>query len=631
MPDALAQLCQGSLGPPLINTTFGAGTNPGNQLAAASTTYQFYSNDCPNDGYYTVRNNTNSCFSNSWHSFVADHTGDPNGYFMLVNASFQPGAFYVDTVRGLCSGTTFEFAAWVMNVMLPTGCTNGGIQPNLTFTIEKTDGTVIQSYTTGDIPVQPVAQWNQYGFYFTTPVGINNVVLRIVNNAPGGCGNDLALDDITFKPCGPLITSSIQGYPVTGLTICENTSVSYDFYCNISAGFANPMFLWQESFNGGTFTDIAGATTTHYIKNFLITASPGVYTFRLAAAEAGNMANVGCRVVSPEITITIEAKPVPVLSTNAPICGNNPLQINASGGAQYAWTGPAGYAGTNQNIVIDNAQPINSGKYYVLMSSPSGCTKADSIAVTVYPVPVANLNYPLLTICEGDTAQLVCSGGTVYEWSPSVGLSATNTGNPLAYPKVSVNYQVIVSNDFNCKDTVNSDFTVLKRIVAKAGPDKVTVAGVPVMLDGSVSGDSISFSWNPEYLDNPSIENPLASPPAGIHEYRLTVTSNAGCGTVTDAMKVTVYKEVFVPTGFTPNNDGKNDKWIIPGLVAYPGFELNVYDRSGQLMFQTSNSQQGWDGRYKGEQLPAGMYVYVLQLNNGPSSGLQKGTVMLIR
>src|ERR1700712_4418748 len=98
---AMAQLCQGSLGDPIVNITFGAGSNPGAPLAAAATGYQYISSDCPNDGFYTVRSSTNACFDNSWYNINSDHTGDPNGYFMLVNASIQPSAFYVQTVNGL--------------------------------------------------------------------------------------------------------------------------------------------------------------------------------------------------------------------------------------------------------------------------------------------------------------------------------------------------------------------------------------------------------------------------------------------------------------------------------------------------------------------------------------------------
>src|SRR5690348_6597536 len=92
-----AQLCQGSLGDPIVDITFGAGTNPGPALTTTRN-LNFYFNDCPQDGLYTVRNNTSSCHRNTWHTLATDHTGDPNGYFMLVNASLQKSEFYVDTL-----------------------------------------------------------------------------------------------------------------------------------------------------------------------------------------------------------------------------------------------------------------------------------------------------------------------------------------------------------------------------------------------------------------------------------------------------------------------------------------------------------------------------------------------------
>jgi len=78
-------------------------------LPGAATTYTFFLNDCPSDGSYTVINSTSGCFGSSWHVITEDHTpGDVNGYMMLVNASFNPGDFYVDTVRGLCASTTYD-------------------------------------------------------------------------------------------------------------------------------------------------------------------------------------------------------------------------------------------------------------------------------------------------------------------------------------------------------------------------------------------------------------------------------------------------------------------------------------------------------------------------------------------
>ncbi|MGH2566223.1 MAG: hypothetical protein ACRDE5_17015, partial [Ginsengibacter sp.] len=123
-----AQLCQGSLGDPVVNITFGAGTNPGPSLGG-STNYGYVNHDCPDDGFYTVANSTSGCFGGTWHTLVEDHTpGDVNGYMMVVNASFNPGDFFVKTVDGLCPNTTYEFAAWMYNVLQAFACNGQGIK-----------------------------------------------------------------------------------------------------------------------------------------------------------------------------------------------------------------------------------------------------------------------------------------------------------------------------------------------------------------------------------------------------------------------------------------------------------------------------------------------------------------------
>jgi len=626
-----AQLCSGSLGLPIVNITFGSGANPGAALPSTSTNYPFVSNDCPIDGSYTVRNNTSNCFSSTWHDLTADHTGDLNGYFMLVNASVQPGAFYVDTVRGLCSGTTFEFAAWVVNVLKQSACGGNGTRPNLTFTIERTNGIVIQTYNTGDIPSQVSPIWEQYGFFFTTPVGITDVVLRIVNNAPGGCGNDLALDDITFRPCGPSINSGINGNSTSNVTICEGTTSAINFSSTVSAGYMNPEFQWQESYNGAPFSNIPGATTVNYTKNFLVLAA-GTYRFRLIAAEAGNINNTGCSVFSSILSVTVVAKPVTTATSNTPICATNDLRLTATGGSQYSWNGPGGFTATGSTVLIPNAQPSHSGKYYVLVSNPAGCTNLDSVTVVVNPSPIADVAFPSITVCEGDPVQLSATGGGTYQWSPAAGLSSATIANPVFTGGATLNYRVVVTNAFNCTDTAFSEVVVLKKPVVNAGPDKEAVLGFPLMLNGSVLGDDISFSWSPPlYLSSTTEVQPIVTAPEGVYTYQLSATSNAGCGSAVDEVNVTIYKGLYIPTAFTPNNDGKNDVWRIPALSFYTDFQLSLFNRYGERILYSKNQQVEWDGTYNGILQPTGIYVYMLSINQDGENKLYKGTVSLIR
>ncbi|MEO7393560.1 MAG: gliding motility-associated C-terminal domain-containing protein [Chitinophagaceae bacterium] len=624
-----AQLCQGSLGDAIVNITFGTGLNPGPSLAAASTSYQYVANDCPNDGYYTVRNVTANCFSSSWQTLISDHTGDVNGYFMLVNASVQPSAFYIDTVKGLCSNTTFEFAAWVTNVLRTTACNSNGIQPNLTFTIEKTDGSLLQTYNTGNISSQSNPTWQQYGFFFNTPVGVSDVVLRIFNNSQGGCGNDLALDDITFRPCGPQLTPVIVGYPTTTVSYCEGSPQLFTFNVSVSAGFNNPSYQWQQSLDGINWADIIGETSTVFIKNFISSTTTGNYKFRLSAAETGNLNAIKCRVVSSVLTIQLLANPVTTATSNTPVCEGNTMLLNATGGTQFQWTNSNSFSATGAMVSVNNVQLSQAGKYYVQVTNAAGCTHLDSVITSINIKPVASTTFSTAFFCEGDNVQLISSGGISYQWLPATGLSSAIIANPVASPVDTTQYMVIVSNSSGCSDTAKISISVIERPRVNAGPDKIIIAGNPIQLSATASGQNISYYWSPAtFINNAQALQPIVSPPVEM-DYTLTAVSNEGCKSATDMVRVYVYKEIFVPTGFTPDGDGLNDTWNIPALGAFGNFDLSVFNRYGQLIFLNKDINRAWDGKYNGLPQPSGVYIYIIKMKE--SGVLLKGTVQIIR
>lgn len=626
-----AQLCQGSFGDPIVNISFGSGPNPGAPLAAATTNYQYVANDCPNDGFYTVRNNTTSCFGSSWFTLNTDHTGNTNGYFMLVNASIQPSAFYVDTVRGLCGGSTYEFAAWIMNmsILQPNGCGGNPIQPNITFSIERTDGTVLQSTNSNNIPPTTTAIWRRFGLVFTTPTGVQDVVLRMTNNATGGCGNDIALDDITFRPCGPQLTPTIVGQTNTTAILCQGTAQSYNFACTISPGFNNPVYQWQQSFNGSGFLDMPGENATTLTTNFTTTAPTGTYQYRLAVAEAGNLGTPQCRISSERITITVKPRPTVTAVNNGAVCTNGDIVITAGGASSYQWTGPNGFANNGSPILINHAQPTNAGNYTVTGSDADGCQNTATTTVIVNPTPTATTLFADSTICAGSSLQLSASGGGTYRWFPAAGLSDASLPNPIATPADTIRYGVIVTNAFNCSDTAYSKIAVVKLPIVNAGPDRIIVANKSIELNGSITGPFSNFIWSPpSFITNANTLNPTINPPSEA-VYYLTAQALANCGAVTDTMYVKIYSGIYIPNAFTPNGDGKNDTWNIPVLEAYPLHELTVYNRYGQPVFSRKQSIQGWDGQYKGQDQPAGAYTYMIDLKNG--TAVIKGTVLIIR
>jgi gliding motility-associated-like protein len=368
----MAQLCTGSLGDPAVNITFGPGT--GSTVTTPPNGYFYTTSSCPDDGYFTITTGTSNCFGNTWHTVLSDHTG--RGSFMLVNASYDPGDFFVTTVTDLCPNTTYEFAAWIMNVL-----NRFGIMPNITFKIETPDGIVLKEFETGDIFTNSRPEWKQYGFFFTTPLDNAKIVLRMTNNAPGGIGNDLGLDDITFRPCGAMINANIQGNGNI-VDVCEVNTNTYTFIGRASSGYQSPVYQWQQSTDKGiTWKDIAGATSTTYMDR---PSAAGNYWYRLTVIEASVASLISCRIASNILMVNVHPKPIiDAGGDRIVITGNSAILAGKAEGDSlvYSWS-PDTYMNDINNLTPTVSPPTDI-IYTLSAQSSYGCTNEDNVLVKV--------------------------------------------------------------------------------------------------------------------------------------------------------------------------------------------------------------------------------------------------------
>ncbi|WP_104418566.1 T9SS type B sorting domain-containing protein [Neolewinella xylanilytica] len=196
-----AQNCDGSTGPVIFAEDFGSGAGPGEPLAPGTTTYTYGS---VGGGNYSVTNTT-GINRDRWHD-APDHTeGDVNGYALVFDASDDPGIFYRATFDSLCENTDYTFSCYVANVVRPFACEGNSIEPNLKFSLfDPATGNSLGSVITGSIPTTDTLTWNQFSISFRTRPGQRDVDIEITNNAIGGCGNDLAIDDFRFSRCNPV-------------------------------------------------------------------------------------------------------------------------------------------------------------------------------------------------------------------------------------------------------------------------------------------------------------------------------------------------------------------------------------------------------------------------------------------
>ena len=188
---------------PQITIHFGAGgaVSESNEMVPAR--YARVNHYCPSDGYYTFTPYTSRCFRDDWHTLMEDHTvGDEDGNMLLINSSPLAGAFFKTTVNGLKPATKYEFSTWMMNVCRITEKCPFPLLPDITIRLQTPAGKVVAQLGIGEVARVESPRWTQYNFMFTT-TSESSLEILMVNHNPGGCGNDFAMDDITFRECVP--------------------------------------------------------------------------------------------------------------------------------------------------------------------------------------------------------------------------------------------------------------------------------------------------------------------------------------------------------------------------------------------------------------------------------------------
>jgi gliding motility-associated-like protein len=595
--------CTGSKGDPIFFENFGSGTTHGPALPSGITSYAFVTG-MPHDGEYAIYYNTN--VSDSWH-FSQDHT--PNnlpdgtaGKCLIVNAGFTAGEFYRRLVSGLCVNTTFEFSAWLMNVYDSTSgaCSGTGKPVDVTFEIwNESETLLLQSGSTGPIDGTSTPIWTQYALAFTMPAGQTSVVLKMKNNGIGGCGNDLAIDDIMFRACGDVVTiTSPQVVGNVYTSLCEDTApVSIQLVAN-ATNTAPHIFQWQQSTDNTNWADIPGAIGNTYTTPNLLNTR--YYRTRLAQ-DAANLANTYCSTLSDVFSVIFLPKPLPPISNgDVTVCSNetvSPLSVTAGPGEGVNWYD----APTGGNLVASNTSTFNptvEGTYYAETYTSSNCTSDTRTAVTLtINQAVVLADDEIIHLCVNNTAILDAVVTNVdYSWAPGgeTTRSITVSGNGV--------YTVTATNSEGCSDS--KTFTVYTHEIPVIGAVNIDETTVTVITQGDpfyeYSLDGVEYQ----------LSNVFYNVSGGFHT--VYVRDFSQCGSDNEDFFL-----IVIPKFFTPNGDGFHDVFEIEGMTLIPDSNVAIFDRYGKLITVLVPSAPSWDGTLNGHPLPSTDYWYsaVLQLH----------------
>lgn len=652
---------QNGYGPPVFKQDFGIGnTDPatiGTPLPPGKTFFTFENSVCPSPGNYTIarRVPVANCFNDEWIGLSHDNNVFVDfGMMMLINniTSANHRIVYVDTVnQPMCAGAEYRFSVAMINLDLIDGwqlCPRGPDYPVFELRFEDGAGNVIRKDTTSPLvsyaePPTRGYEFSEQGFDFKMPPGINRLILKItLLRATYECADDFAIDDIQIRPLGPGATIKFDSEPSTTIvkSVCfqHNKTISMSGSVVPNDDYTNTAFQWQQSTdNGGNWTDIPGATSLTHSRVFSVADT---FLFRLTAGEAATISNPYCRVASNTRKVEVDTLPTGYqLSSNSPVCSGHDLKFNVTGGASYIWSGPNGFHDNISYPHIFFSSLADSGWYYVDIYSLGGCMTTDSTYATVIGTDVHA--GPDTSICKGNSLRLNASAGIKYEWTPANSLSSANIINPVAKPDVTTEYTVKVTDSYGCSDTAKVRILVLNKVALTAtieGPDYLCRFYDSASFKDISKGIITKRLWA---FDNGRTDT-TANPPTQYYSITanqnsfvasLAVTDTAGCTDIAyHVMNVAGNCYIAIPSAFTPNGDGLND--LLGPLNAYKATDLlfRVYNRAGQMVFETRDWNQKWNGTIGSVKQGTGVYVWVLEYTDPLKKRISlKGTSALIR
>lgn len=319
-----------------------------------------------------------------------------------------------------------------------------------------------------------------------------------------------------------------------------------------------------------------------------------------------------------EDSILVIANPLPqiIMSDDTLICIGTQASLTASGGDLYVWSNGA----TNSNIQV---APTNSTTYNVTVTDSNSCISDSSVFVTVAPLPNIEISNDT-TICENTDVKLWATGGDIYQWNNG-SQQSTQTVNPVD-DKI---YTVVVTDNNNCVDSADVQVTILSLPIAKAMSDYDTLCRGGIVTLSALGG--MSYLWN-----NGSILSSWEDEPNEPTTYNLLAINSQNGTDCYDTASVFVYVEhcaLYIPSAFTPNGDGLNDLFGPAGVVSDNAFyEFIIYDRWGAVAFKTNDKYAQWDGKKDFQELPPGVYTYVIRVSEKSIEPYQlTGTVTLLR
>ncbi|MCE9540485.1 MAG: gliding motility-associated C-terminal domain-containing protein [Bacteroidetes bacterium] len=511
-----------------------------------------------------------------------------------------------------------------------TICNGGAVSIPLTSTLVSSYSWVATDNlnTTGE-SITPQAGSPLSDLIANTSVSVQSVIYTVTpTSTTDGCVGIPQTITITVIPT-PVITSLITD------SICSDGTVVIPLTSNVPSVYA---WIATDNVNttGESTTSQTGSPLTNTLTNNTTSTQNVIYTVTPTSSPDGcagtpQVVNIN---VFGEFTADFDFVKTP--------CTNQLTFYDSSAVAPFSWLW---HFDDGDSSIIQN--PIHTytsaGTYDIqlIASTVNGCKDTVVVQANLAPlIPV--LVSPNDTICLGNSMQLLASGGVSYTWSPSVGLSGDDIADPIASPDTSTTYTVSIITVDVFGDTCVQYQTTTVSVTNPALYSIAATTDADTLLQGqsttihAITDPSLTVIWQPSInLNNSGSFNPIAGPQSTT-TYTVSILDSDGCPKTASVTIYVMPKEcdvanVFVPNTFTPNGDGNNDVLYVRGKEIKELY-FAVYNRRGELIFETTDKNKGWNGMYNGAKSDPDVFAWYLRAKCFNEDELvNKGNVTLIR
>lgn len=489
---------------------------------------------------------------------------------------------------------------------------------------------------------------NQYGC-------MDTAIVTVSFNPQPALGND-----VTANTCSPLTVNLTTLFATGGLTAvwtlagapvanpeAVSQSGTYQIVVSNSNGCKDTALAVvtispKPSLGADQSTVICTSATTNLTTFFTTTGLTPVWTVLPGGTVVANPSAVGTAgtyqlIASSSagcldtalVTVSVNNLTATNTTTNGSCSGGNgTITVTASGGLiPYSYAIGTGSFGSS-NVF---SQP-GASTYTLTVKDGNLCT-ATTIAVVGFTNDLTVQSRPDTAICDNVPVLLTTvSNGAGFSWTPTTALDNPAIASPVATPATATQYIVTATlGTCTAKDTVNINMSPTPTV--NAGNDVTVVQGSNAQLNASVV-NGVSYEWSPiTYLSATNVLNPVVVNPVETITYRLSASNSLGCSSFDEVTVIVIPSCINVRSAFTPNGDGVNDTWkVYDNFACLSNATVQVYNRYGSKVYESTNYRNQWNGTYNGKALPDATYYYVVKFDLAAGGFMQKrGDVTILR